>query len=695
MSKSKQKYEEILQESPEISETYLPLMCGCKLLNKFLDEKLRISENKFKYNLTKTTRSVRKRKNSKSRRGNKQKPKIKVKLNKGMKKEKKFKAEKEMIDKFFQKQDLMFLFDKTENEEHETGSYQIKNRNKNRAGKGTDRAKGNEGDYNYNLYGDEKIAEFESNYLEIEANIDESKYLKTDFISLWEKHKKRSLSFEFEIFFLVNYVEGWKKNNFLELQNDLILRKIANNYNKIVLRSYVEANLNIIFSIAKFEFLIGYQKEKKESFQQGIIMLEKKNMFKVLIRKNQSDDLLNVSNYKRNLSLSPLETNGSSFPTSSLTKSRVSVSNSLTDDIKTLSKSKRNSNSSSDSSNNNNNNNNSKHHNDGNISDGSIMTSRHLKKSHILNSSYNSENETHYTKKKEDLKNLRLKKYNNINNPNYDLGDQKEHDKFKMKTNRRINPQNKSEEIFLRNPLYDSTLEEIMNLKITSKIIVTISKTDPTLIILEFIKENKILKINCLSPHQKRVFLLTLLLFYRNKNTKNTIGYNPESNSDSLENIDFSILPKPIEPTQEFNILLLKTSNVPEDKTERDKTLRRMYFGPGINFLLYIIVKKKFPLQPGFMKIRKQMLIIGHQSKILFRIPLNDKIQIKKDQKNVRILKINLDSESEKKYCNLLTLSEKQRALIIDVLALFLKMKIVKKPRRKLSGNFFRSRKKY
>eukprot|EP01155_Anaeramoeba_flamelloides_P022028 Anaeramoba_flamelloidesa595957_12.p1 GENE.a595957_12~~a595957_12.p1 ORF type:complete len:134 (+),score=23.54 a595957_12:107-508(+) len=117
-------------------------------------------------------------------------------------------------------------------------------------------------------------------------------------------------------------------------------------------------------------------------------------MFKVLIRKNQSDDLLNVSNYKRNLSLSPLETNGSSFPTSSLTKSRVSVSNSLTDDIKTLSKSKRNSNSSSDSSNNNNNNNNQNNKNqDLNKNQNTNTNTNNKHNNHTINNNKNNDHD--------------------------------------------------------------------------------------------------------------------------------------------------------------------------------------------------------------------------------------------------------------------------------------------------------------
>ncbi|KAJ6241739.1 hypothetical protein M0813_00443 [Anaeramoeba flamelloides] len=155
-----------------------------------------------------------------------------------------------------------------------------------------------------------------------------------------------------------------------------------------------------------------------------------------------------------------------------------------------------------------------------------------------------------------------------------------------------------------------------------------------------------------LKTAQLRRILILILLLYNSSNGLNPIiGNNPPVNK-----LDYNLIPKNI--SLQFNLypkrLNSKLTNYklefkklknnkkrPQNyKINFDQIISEYWEKGGINFLVYLLIKKKVPILQSFLKIRKKGIIIGYEKNDTFEIKFSQNFQFIKDQNNDKSFKI-------------------------------------------------------
>ncbi|KAJ3433057.1 chromatin structure-remodeling complex protein syd [Anaeramoeba flamelloides] len=185
-------------------------------------------------------------------------------------------------------------------------------------------------------------------------------------------------------------------------------------------------------------------------------------------------------------------------------------------------------------------------------------------------------------------------------------------------------------------------------------------------------KENITFKCRAKSKHLRKTIVLTCLLFTKFKNNKKMMGYNPFTDQIDLNNLDLSMIPTSFSPNKKFDEKISSIIEVKQKKKKPSSVLEEYYSNGGVNFLCTLLIKRDFPLSPGYIKIRKNIVKIGQRNKTVHTINFKDNFKIFKHPTIDQLFMIGWDSNNtDEPAVYILAASRGDRSLITSALYRF------------------------
>eukprot|EP01155_Anaeramoeba_flamelloides_P023740 Anaeramoba_flamelloidesa808205_311.p1 GENE.a808205_311~~a808205_311.p1 ORF type:complete len:386 (-),score=109.96 a808205_311:63-1220(-) len=139
--------------------------------------------------------------------------------------------------------------------------------------------------------------------------------------------------------------------------------------------------------------------------------------------------------------------------------------------------------------------------------------------------------------------------------------------------------------------------------------------------------------------------ILAFFFFLKYQDKKKRIGYNPTVQDIDFDHLDISVIP----PDRSVNKKFLKLKpNIREINLKNDLSneFDDFYAKGGCNYLVSVIVLKSYPLEAGYLKVRKNSLKIGLGGKRkVIQIPFKQDPKILKHPKEHRLFMINWDNK--------------------------------------------------
>ncbi|KAJ6255232.1 death domain-associated protein [Anaeramoeba flamelloides] len=227
-------------------------------------------------------------------------------------------------------------------------------------------------------------------------------------------------------------------------------------------------------------------------------------------------------------------------------------------------------------------------------------------------------------------------------------------------------------EIHIDKPLfrliYKEDKSEIVREKWNNSIRIYIHKTIREIFVIKLTKKNQTFIIRADSSHEKKVCLLSLYLFCRYSKKPRLFGMCPEIDGIPTKSLLSSEIPRPIFYPQKFDKRLSGWLLV-KKKQSLIQLMERFFEKNGVNFILYIILKRDSPYQRGYLKIRKDCIKIGLGNLTFFRFPFRDNPELFNHKSESNILKITSKSFDNGLTC--LSQSEQDKQLIIKSVLYF------------------------
>ncbi|KAJ6239996.1 hypothetical protein M0813_24648 [Anaeramoeba flamelloides] len=238
-------------------------------------------------------------------------------------------------------------------------------------------------------------------------------------------------------------------------------------------------------------------------------------------------------------------------------------------------------------------------------------------------------------------------------------------------------------EIHIDRPLfrliYKEDKSEIVREKWNNSIRIYIHKTIREIFVIKLTKKNQTFIIRADSSHEQKVCLLTLYLFCRYSKRPHLFGMCPEIDRIPSKSLLSSEIPRPIFYRQTFEKRLSGWLLV-KKKQSLMQLMERFYEKNGVNFILYIVLKRGNPYQRGYLKIRRECIKIGLGNLTFFRFAFRDNPELFNHKSENNILKIT--SRSFAKGLSCLSQSEQDKQLIIKSV-LYFKQKWLQQEKKK------------
>ncbi|KAJ6231465.1 muscle-specific protein [Anaeramoeba flamelloides] len=138
---------------------------------------------------------------------------------------------------------------------------------------------------------------------------------------------------------------------------------------------------------------------------------------------------------------------------------------------------------------------------------------------------------------------------------------------------------------------------------------------------------------------EKWVVFFTLILFNLSSNQKKkTIGENPYKQLKNPEQLKIHQFPSLVYPNKKFRVKLTDYSFI--DKKNPSNSIHQFWENNGVNFEICLLVNRSYPVQPSYLKLRKNQLKIRTEDLAKISIHWNQGIKVFKGKSNKRLLRL-------------------------------------------------------
>ncbi|KAJ3425644.1 hypothetical protein M0812_28089 [Anaeramoeba flamelloides] len=224
------------------------------------------------------------------------------------------------------------------------------------------------------------------------------------------------------------------------------------------------------------------------------------------------------------------------------------------------------------------------------------------------------------------------------------------------------------------------------------KINIAINHEDPLIFTISNKKKTQIILIKCPNFNIKRILIFNFNLYSSVKHNNALFKKNEKIDSVNPDNIHTIILPPLFKPNNSLKRELVSIKTYDQLNQSLDISIHTLiemfYHEKRVSFLIYILTLNSFPLQSGYLKIRKEYLRIGKNGKEkiykynkFFRITKHKTIKNMFEisfNENRNKIPFNTIVRNKNKNKNInpiifLTRYERDRDLIVEVLQHFIK----------------------
>ncbi|KAJ3443236.1 fetuin [Anaeramoeba flamelloides] len=194
------------------------------------------------------------------------------------------------------------------------------------------------------------------------------------------------------------------------------------------------------------------------------------------------------------------------------------------------------------------------------------------------------------------------------------------------------------------------------------------SKQKLDLASIEIFQSNTFYQIKFESSLEKWITLFTLILFNINamSKTNNTIGKNENKILPNPNQFKILSFPRLIYPNKNFIKKLSSFSQI--DQKNPTNSINQYWENGGVNFEICLLINKHYPIQPSFLKLRKNKLKIRTSDLKKLSIDWKQGIKVYKNNSNRKLFRLVWEKNNQQYTCEpsilILTKSGSDRSLI-------------------------------
>ncbi|KAJ6244606.1 DNA-directed RNA polymerase i subunit rpa34 [Anaeramoeba flamelloides] len=172
----------------------------------------------------------------------------------------------------------------------------------------------------------------------------------------------------------------------------------------------------------------------------------------------------------------------------------------------------------------------------------------------------------------------------------------------------------------------------------SKKMVFAIHKIDTKIISLEIFERKLFDCFKFRSRYHKMVATFSMILFIISQGKRRTIGYNPKVKRLDTKHLATKFVPLPIIPNEQFLDLYEDINKLKQDRISL--IFPKFWYPHGVNFLVNVVVNRQYPIVSGYLKIRKDRLIVGIKGSNTINIHFRNQLQLSKNKDNMKIIKI-------------------------------------------------------
>ncbi|KAJ6240693.1 nnp-1 protein putative nuclear protein 1 nop52 [Anaeramoeba flamelloides] len=172
----------------------------------------------------------------------------------------------------------------------------------------------------------------------------------------------------------------------------------------------------------------------------------------------------------------------------------------------------------------------------------------------------------------------------------------------------------------------------------SKKMVFAIHKINTKIISLEIFERNLFECFQFRSRYHKTVATFSMILFIISQGKRRTIGYNPKVKTIDAKHLSTKFIPLPIVPNEQFLDLYEDINKLKQSRISL--IFPKFWYPHGVNFLVNVVVSRQYPIVSGYLKIRKDRLIVGIKGSNTINIHFRNQLQLSKNKDNIKIIKI-------------------------------------------------------